>query len=177
MGLFDKLFVVEETETSRPVAVPMESNETQAVSAEVSSTESVVSSIYAQNDLVEEADSIYAVSKLMETLPKEMSTPKMQQTISGILAVTQKSIPDLLADGHKRIEVLTAACNAVIAERTAEIECANADIEQLKLAIEAAEKVIKHAEDVVEATKHQVEDEVAVIEKLLKFSEGMVAAE
>lgn len=177
MGLFDKLFVVEETETSRPVAVPMESNETQAVSAEVSSTESVVSSIYAQNDLVEEADSIYAVSKLMETLPKEMSTPKMQQTISGILAVTQKSIPDLLADGNKRIEVLTAACNAVIAERTAEIECANADIEQLKLAIEAAERVIKHAEDVVEATKHQVEDEVAVIEKLLKFSEGMVAAE
>lgn len=177
MGLFDKLFVVEETETSRPVAVPMESNETQAVSAEVSSTESVVSSIYAQNDLVEEADSIYAVSKLMETLPKEMSTPKMQQTISGILAVTQKSIPDLLADGHKRIEVLTAACNAVIAERTAEIECANADIEQLKLAIEAAEKVIKHAEDVMEATKHQVEDEVAVIEKLLKFSEGMVATE
>lgn len=177
MGLFDKLFVVEETEASRPVAVPMESNETQAVSAEVSSTESVVSSIYAQNDLVEEADSIYAVSKLMETLPKEMSTPKMQQTISGILAVTQKSIPALLADGHKRIEVLTTACNAVIAERTAEIECANADIEQLKLAIEAAEKVIKHAEDVVEATKHQVEDEVAVIEKLLKFSEGMVAAE
>ena len=127
--------------------------------------------------MADEGNSIYAVSKLINTLPKEMTTPKMQQTIAGILAVTQKSIPALIADAHNRIDVLKAACASIVMERTHEIECANSDIEKLKQAIEVAQKVIKNAEDIREATEKQISDEIEEIEKLIKFSEGMVNAE
>lgn len=175
MSLFDKFFTVESVDSKNTATVPVAHAETVAVNAVVETTESVVAKIYAQNELSEEGNSIYAVSKLMNTLPKEMTTPKMQQTIAGILAVTEKSVPALIADAHKRIEVLNAARDNVIAERTEEIVGATSDIERLKQAIEAAEKVIKNAEDVMEATKHQIADEVEELEKLVKFSEGLVS--
>lgn len=177
MGLFDKLFTVETVDAKDVVNTAAESIQDQAVNAEVSSVEGVVSKIYTMNELADEGNSIYAVSKLMNTLPKEMTTQKMQQTIAGILAVTEKSVPALIADAHKRIEVLSAARDSVVAERTAEVSSASADIERLKQAIEVAQKVIKNAEDVMEATKLQVSDEIEVIEKLIKFSEGMVTVE
>lgn len=177
MGLFDKLFTVESVDSEQASPVPAEPAEHKAISAVVETAESVVSKIYAQNEMGDEGNSIYAVSKLMNTLPKEMSTPNMQKTIAGILAVTEKSVPALIADAHKRIDVLNAARDSVVAERTAEIDGANADIERLKQAIEAAQKVIKNAEDVMDATKQQIADEVEEIEKLIKFSEGMVEQE
>ena len=175
MSLFDKLFTVETVDSKNTATAPIATAEPVAVNAVVNTAEGVVAKIYAQNELSEDGNSIYAVSKLMNTLPKEMTTPKMQQTIAGILAVTEKSVPALIADAHKRIEVLNAARDTVIAERTEEIVCATSDIERLKQAIEVAEKVIKNAEDVMEATKHQIADEVEELEKLVKFSEGMVS--
>lgn len=175
MSLFDKLFTVESVDSKNTATAPIATAEPVAVNAVVNTAEGVVAKIYAQNELSEEGNSIYAVSKLMNTLPKEMTTPKMQQTIAGILAVTEKSVPALIADAHKRIEVLNAARDTVIAERTEEIVSATSDIERLKQAIEVAEKVIKNAEDVMEATKHQIADEVEELEKLVKFSEGMVS--
>ena len=174
MSLFVKLGWVEEepkTVSAEPVAevIPVEK-----VDANVSSVENIVANVYAQNNLSDESNSIYAVSKLMNTLPKEMTTKKMQETIAGILAVTEKSVPSLIQDAKNRIEVLNAACESVVAERTNEIDSANADIEKLKQAIESAQKVIKSAEDIREATKQQIAAEVDVIEKLIEFSEGMV---
>lgn len=173
MSLFEKLGLIEK-EASEPAPVE-EVVVTEEVDANISSAENVVTAVYAQNELSDESNSIYAVSKLMNTLPKEMTTQKMQHTIAGILAVTEKSVPALIQDAHKRIEVLNAACEAVVSERTAEIDGANADIEKLKQAIEAAQKVIKNAEDIREATKQQIAAEVEEIEKLIKFSEGMVS--
>ena len=177
MSLFDKFFTVESVDSKNIATAPVAHVETVAVNAVVETTESVVAKIYAQNELSEEGNSIYSVSKLMNTLPKEMTTVKMQQTIAGILAVTGKSIPDLIADGHRRIDVLNAACEAIIAERTEVIAGATTDIERLKQAIEVAEKVIKEAQDIIEATKGQVADEVDDIKKLVEFSEGMVSQE
>ena len=162
MSLFDKFFTVESVDSKNTATAPVAHAETVAVNAVVETTE---------------GNSIYSVSKLMNTLPKEMTTVKMQQTIAGILAVTGKSIPDLIADGHRRIDVLNAACEAIIAERTEVIAGATTDIERLKQAIEVAEKVIKEAQDIIEATKGQVADEVDDIKKLVEFSEGMVSQE
>lgn len=174
MSLFVKLGLIEEesNETANePIADVVE---TEKVDANINSIENVVANVYAQNDLADASNSIYAVSKLMDTLPKEMTTKNMQQTIAGILAVTEKNVPDLIQDAYRRIEVLKAACANVVAERTSEIDGANADIEKLKQAIEAAQKVIKNAEDIREATKQQIATEIEEIEKLIKFSEGMV---
>ena len=177
MGLFDKLFTVETVDSEHKAAAPVEGANVESVKAEVVSSEGVVAKIYEMNNMSDEGDSIYAVSKLMNTLPKEMATATMQQTIAGILAVTAKSVPALIEDAHKRVEILNSACAQVEAERTAEIAVANSDIERMKQAIEVAHKVIKNAEDVMEATKRQIAEEVEEIEKLIKFSEGMVSKE
>ena len=175
MSLFERWGLIEK-EPKETDAVPIAQVVTaEEVDVKINSVESIVTAIYAQNEMSDESNSIYAVSKLMNTLPKEMTTAKMQQTIAGILAVTEKSVPALIQDAQRRIEVLNAACVTVVDERTAEINDANADIERLKQAIEAAQKVIKNAEDIREATKQQIEAEVEEIQKLIKFSEGMVS--
>lgn len=174
MSIFEKLFVVEKTDVQPKVVAAESDAATEKVVSVVNSSENIVNSIYEQNELTDDGNSIFSVSKLMNTLPKEMTTQKMQQTIAGILAVTDKQIPDLIADGCKRINVLNAAREAVVQQRTEEIERANSDIERLKQAIEAAQKLIKKAEDIREATEREIADEVEVIEKLIKFSEGMV---
>lgn len=84
-----------------------------------------------------------------------------------------KTISALLEDAEKRLEVLSAAQNKIVAERTAEIETANADIETLKGAIEAANIKIKEGEDIIAATKKSVEDEATVISDLVEFCNGM----
>ena len=174
MSLFGKLFTIEDAE-STPAATQPANVATDPVVAVVSSVDSIVATIYEQNNLSDTSDSIYAVGKLMGTLPKEMTTQKMQETVAGILAVTEKSVPVLLCDAHKRIEVLNSAKDSIVAERTSEIERANADIECLKQAIESAQKVIKNAETVIDAVQKQVSDEVEGIMKLVQFSEGMVS--
>ena len=174
MSLFGKLFTIENVEAA-PEAVKPANIAADPVVAVVSSVDSVVATIYEQNDLSDTTDSIYAVGKLMGTLPKEMTTQKMQQTVAGILAVTEKSVPALIIDAKKRIDVLNAAKESIVAERTAEIERANADIECLKQAIESAQKVIKNAEGVIDAVNQQISDEVEGIMKLVQFSEGMVS--
>lgn len=174
MSLFVKLGWIEE-ETQEGSNVPVaDVAETEKIDANIDSKENIVATVYAQNNLEDVSNSIYAVGKLIGTLPKEMTTQKMQETIAGILVVTEKSVPALIQDAKKRIGVLNAACASVVAERTAEIECANADIEKLKQAIEVAQKVIKNAGDIREATKQQIAEEVEEIEKLIEFSEGMV---
>ena len=174
MGLFEKWGLIEKETPETADATVTQAVITEDVDANINSAENIVTAVYEQNDLSDESNSIYAVSKLMNTLPKEMTTQKMQQTIAGILAVTEKSVPTLIQDAQKRIEVLNAACEAVVNQRTAEIDGANADIERLKQAIEVAQRVIKNAEDIREATKQQIAAEVEEIEKLIKFSEGMV---
>lgn len=176
MSLFGKLFTIEDGNVA-PVATQPANEPVEPVTAVVDSVDSVVASIYEQNNLSDTSDSIYAIGKLIGTLPKEMTTQKMQETVAGILAVTEKSIPALLCDAHKRIDVLNAAKDSIVAERTAEIERANADIECLKQAIESAQKLIKNAETVIDAVQKQISDEVEGIMKLVQFSEGMVNRE
>jgi hypothetical protein len=76
-------------------------------------------------------------------------------------------------DAEDRLNILVAAKNKSIAEKDTVIESAKADIEDLKKAIEAANIIIQHAEEVKESIAKSVSDEVAVIEELVKFCEGM----
>lgn len=147
------------------------------VDAEIGSTENIVDEIYGQNNLSDKSNSIYTVQALIATLPAEMTTAKKQATVAGILAVSGKSISSLLEDASKRLEILDAAQNKIISERTAEIETANADIETLKGAIEAANIKIKESEDLIAATKKSVDDEVSAISELVDFCNGMEGKE
>jgi LPS O-antigen subunit length determinant protein (WzzB/FepE family) len=110
---------------------------------------------------------------LIDTLPDEMTTAKKQSTVSGILMVSGKSVNNLLDDAQNRIDVLCAARDKIVDDRTNEIAVANADIEELKKAIEIATIRIKEAEGIISATKDSVGDEINAIDNLIKFCEGM----
>lgn len=165
-----------------PVDVPQEpSNDLPApevlVDAEINSASNIVDEIYSQNNLSDKNDSIYTVRALIDTLPTEMTTAKKQATVAGILAVSGKLVTTLMDDASKRLDVLAAAREKILAEQNSEIEAATADIETLKEAIEAANVKIKNSEEIITATKKSVEDEVSAISELVEFCEGMGAKE
>lgn len=177
MGLFERLGLVEREMAEIPeMEVPALSSEVEIdVDAEIDSAANVVDEIYEQNELSDKSNSIYTVQALIATLPAEMTTVKKQGTVAGILAVSGKSIASLKDDATNRRDILFAAQEKVVSERTDEINVAKNDIEALKAAIEAAEIKIKNAEDIIAATKKSVEDEIAVIDELVEFCNGMEA--
>ena len=171
MSLLEKWGLIEreEADVSTQITEPfvVEAN------VEINSTENVVDEIYAQNGMSSKDDSIYAVQSFIDTLPAEMTTAKKQSSVYGILKVTGKSVESLLADANNRIGVLTSAKDKVLVEKDAVIDAAKNDIEELKKAIEAANIVINNAEAIKESTAKAVSDEIAAIEELVKFCEGM----
>ena len=173
MGFFEKLGLVEREEEVVPVAIePVKEPEVE-VDSEINSAANVVDEIYAQNDLSDKSNSIYTVQALIDTLPDEMTTAKKQSTVSGILMVSGKSVNDLLNDAQNRIDVLCAARDKIIGDRTHEIMISNSDIEELKKAIEVATIRIKEAEEIISATKESIGNEINAIDNLVKFCEGM----
>ena len=173
MSFLKKLGLVEEEAPIVPVATEPVQDLEPEVDAEINSTTNVVDEIYAQNDLSDKSNSIYTVQALIDTLPDEMTTAKKQSTVSGILMVSGKSIDNLLNDAQNRIDILCAARDKIVSDRTDEIAVASNDIEELKRAIEVATIKIKEAEDIIAATKQSVDEEIGAIDNLVKFCEGM----
>lgn len=173
MGFLEKWGLIEREDVDVQVPVVMPETTTVEANAEINSTENVIDEIYAQNGMSNKDNSIYAVQSFIDTLPAEMTTAKKQNSVYGILKVTGKSVDSLLMDAEDRMRILTAARDKSIAEKDAVINSSKADIEELKKAIEAANIIIQHAEEVKESIAKSVSDEVAVIEELVKFCEGM----
>lgn len=179
MGLFEKMGLFERVseETTAPTTTAEEAVKTEEikpeVNAEIKSAVNIVDEIYAQNDLSDKSNSIFTVQALINTLPEEMSTATKQSTVSGILAVSGKSVEHLVDDALKRTSALNAACDKINNDRTLEIQNIKADIEELKKAIECANIKIKEAEDIISATNESVHDEVKIINDLIEFCKGM----
>ena len=173
MSFLEKWGLIEREDVD--VQIPVQTTEAPTVeaNAEINSTENVIDEIYAQNGMSNKDNSIYAVQSFIDTLPAEMTTAKKQASVYGILKVTGKSVDGLLMDAEDRLNMLVAARNKSIAEKDEVIDSAKADIEELKRAIEAANIIIQHAEEVKESIAKSVSDEIAVIEELVKFCEGM----
>lgn len=173
MSFLKRLGLVEDNEPVVPVVVEQTHEQVVEVDAEINSATNVVDEIYAQNELSDKSNSIYTVQALIDTLPDEMTTAKKQSTVHGILMVSGKSVNSLLDDAQNRIDILCAARDKIVADRTDEIAVASADIEALKQAIEVATIKIKEAEEIIAATKDSIGDEINAIDNLVKFCEGM----
>ena len=174
MGFFEKLGLVErEVAPVVPVVPEVIADPEIEVDAEINSAVNVVDEIYAQNDLSDRSNSIYTVQALIDTLPDEMTTARKQSTVSGILMVSGKSVTSLLNDAQNRIDVLRAARDKIVDDRTNEINATSADIEELKKAIEIATIKIKEAEEIIAATNESIGNEIGAIDNLIKFCEGM----
>ena len=173
MGLLEKWGLVEREDIDVQVPVAMSEAPTVEANAEIHSTENVIDEIYAQNGMSNKDNSIYAVQSFIDTLPAEMTTAKKQSSVYGILKVTGKSVDSLLLDAEDRVNIIAAANNKIVKEQDEIINTAKADIEELKKAIEAANITIQHAEEIKESTIKAVDDEIKVINELVKFCEGM----
>jgi hypothetical protein len=173
MSFLEKLGLIEREEVETPVTVPVAESPVVDANVEINSTENVIDEIYAQNDLSNKDNSIYAVQSFIDTLPSEMTTAKKQNSVYGILKVTGKSVNSLMMDANNRICILSDAKSKIFEEKNAIINSAKNDIEELKKAIEAANIVINNAEAIKESTAKAVNDEIEVIEELVKFCEGM----
>lgn len=173
MSFLKKLGLIEDNEPIVPVDTEPVQESVVEVDAEINSSANVVDEIYAQNELSDKGNSIYTIQALIDTLPDEMTTAKKQSTVYGILMVSGKSVNSLLDDAQNRIDVLCAARDKIVGDRTDEIAVANSDIEELKRAIEIATIKIKEAEEIIAATKNSVDDEISAIDNLIKFCEGM----
>ena len=173
MSFLERLGLIEREDVD--VKIPVTMSEVPAVeaNAEINSTENVIDEIYAQNGMSNKDNSIYAVQSFIDTLPAEMTTAKKQSSVYGILKVTGKSVDSLLMDAEERVNILVSARDKSIAEKDEIINSSKADIEALKQAIEAANIVIQHAEEVKESITKSVSDEIAAIDELVKFCEGM----
>ena len=173
MSILERLGLIEREDV--PVQAPVQMSEAPVVeaNAEITSTENVIDEIYAQNGMSNKDNSIYAVQSFIDTLPAEMTTVKKQSSVYGILKVTGKSVDGLLLDAEDRINILAAARNKIFDENDMAINTAKADIEELKKAIEAANIIINRAEEIKDSTAKAVSDEIAAIEELVKFCEGM----
>ena len=173
MSFLERLGLIEREDVGVEEPVKMPEMPTVEANAEITSTENVIDEIYAQNGMSNKENSIYAVQSFIDTLPAEMTTVKKQSSVYGILKVTGKSVDSLLMDAANRVGVLSAANNKIIRENDEVINTAKADIEELKKAIEAANITIKNAEEIKESTIKAVDDEIKVIDELVKFCEGM----
>lgn len=173
MSWLEKIGLVEREEVVTDVVYSTEVVQEVEVDAEINSATNIVEEIYAQNDLSDRSNSIYTVQALIDTLPEEMTTAKKQSTVSGILSVSGKSVADLISDAAKRVDILCAAQDKIVTERSDEIAAANDDIEELKKAIESATIRIKDAENIIAATKQAVSNEVKAIDALIDFCGGM----
>ena len=173
MSFLERLGLIEREEVEAPIPVPVVESPAIEANVEINSTENVVNEIYAQNDLSNKDNSIYAVQSFIDTLPSEMTTAKKQSSVYGILKVTGKSVASLMMDANNRICILSDAKSKILEEKDAIINAAKNDIEDLKKAIEAANIVINNAEAIKESTAKAVSDEIDAIEELVKFCEGM----
>lgn len=173
MSFLERLGLIEREDVDVQAPVKMPEMPTVEANAEITSTENLIDEIYAQNDMSNKDNSIYAVQSFIDTLPAEMTTAKKQASVYGILKVTGKSVDSLLLDAEDRVNILAAANNKIVKEQDEIINTAKADIEELKKAIEAANITIQHAEEIKESTIKSVDDEIGFINELIKFCEGM----
>ena len=173
MSFLEKWGLIEREDVDVPAPVRVSEPPVVETNVEITSTENVIDEIYAQNDLSNKDNSIYAVQSFIDTLPSEMTTAKKQSSVYGILKVTGKPVESLMMDANNRMCILSDAKSKIFAEKNAIIEAAKNDIEELKKAIEAANIVINNAEAIKESTAKAVNDEIEAIEELVKFCEGM----
>ena len=132
-----------------------------------------IKSIYAEGSVTED-NSIFKIKAFMDVLPAEMTTLKKQTSIAGILQVNGIDVDELILDGQVRQKVLDATRVAITDESLAVINEAESDIENLKGLIEKAEATIANAKKRIDDSTTAIKNEIAAIDELLEFADGIV---
>jgi hypothetical protein len=175
MNLFEKLGLVERDEAiNRMASLPVEevitSVPTEAV-IDISkvNVDTLITEVYAQNNLSDMTKSIFKVKELSDTLPTEMRTDIKKTTVLGILKVSGLNVDEIISDGMSRIVILDNAKIQIVSECDTKISDANIEIERLKGEIEELQKISALTEAEKNQSVQLIDSETLVIEALYKF--------
>lgn len=138
----------------------------------VNSVDTLLSDIYAANNLHELGESIFKVEEVSNSLPKEMVTDTKRTSVLSILSSFGLNATMVIEDGETRINILksvneqiTTECNTDITEKENKIEDLKREIEALECSIAADNEKMKESDNLISG-------EIQRITKLIDFIGG-----
>lgn len=174
MGFLKGLFV-EEIPNEEEVYVT-ESNYVEEENVEVEldsvNTDTLITDIYAQNELFDKTKSIFKVEELINSLPKEMVTETKKASVLATLGVFGLTVTDVTLDGECRVDVLRGVLDKILSEGNGTITSKEVEIEEHKKEIARLEKEISEQKNEMKVSEDTINTEISRITNLVKFVEG-----
>lgn len=174
MGFFKGLFVEEIPNEEEMYEVESSYVEEENVEVELDSvnTDTLITDIYAQNELFDKTKSIFKVEELINSLPKEMVTETKKASVLATLGVFGLTVTDVTLDGENRIDVLSGVLTKILGEGNDTVTSKEAEIEEHKIEIARLEKEISDQKTEMKVSEDTINAEISRITSLVKFVEG-----
>lgn len=174
MGFLKGLFVEEIPNEEEMYEVESSYVEEENVEVELDSvnTETLITDIYAQNELFDKTKSIFKVEELINSLPKEMVTETKKASVLATLGVFGLTVTDVTLDGENRIDVLSGVLTKILGEGNDTVTSKEAEIEEHKKEIARLEKEISEQKNEMKVSEDTINTEISRITSLVKFVEG-----
>ena len=174
MGFLKGLFVEEIPNEEEMYEVESSYVEEENVEVELDSvnTDTLITDIYAQNELFDKTKSIFKVEELINSLPKEMVTETKKASVLATLGVFGLTVTDVTLDGESRIDVLSGVLSKILNEGNDTVASKEAEIEEHKKEIARLEKEISDQKTEMKVSEDTINTEIGRITSLVKFVEG-----
>lgn len=174
MGFLKGLFVEEIPNEEEMYEVESSYVEEENVEVELDSvnTDTLITDIYAQNELFDKTKSIFKVEELINSLPKEMVTETKKSSVLATLGVFGLTVTDVTLDGESRIDVLSGVLTKILGEGNDTVMSKEAEIEEHKKEIARLEKEISDQKTEMKVSEDTINTEISRITSLVKFVEG-----
>lgn len=174
MGFLKGLFVEEIPNEEEMYEVESSYVEEENVEVKLDSvnTETLITDIYAQNELFDKTKSIFKVEELINSLPKEMVTETKKASVLATLGVFGLTVTDVTLDGENRIDVLSGVLTKILGEGNDTVTSKEVEIEEHKKEIARLEKEISDQKTEMKVSEDTINAEISRITSLVKFVEG-----
>lgn len=128
-----------------------------------------VEGVYEANHLKDTSKSIFQVSILRNTLPKEMLNEVKKTTVTSIMSSFNLTVDEVVEDGEKRVKVLDAALNSTVSGLEDQNNSLFSEIEELKAQINQKETEIAANKDIIKNASEAANEEISRINELINF--------
>lgn len=112
---------------------------------------------------------IFKVKEFKDALPSNMSNDLMKQSVLGILKASNLSVEDLIQDGNKRIEIISANQQKLINDTNDYISNMENKIETLSKEIEDSKDLINNKKMYLEKQNQLLDEEQNNIKSIINF--------
>lgn len=112
---------------------------------------------------------IFKVKEFKDALPSNMSNDLMKQSVLGILKASNLSVEDLIRDGNKRLEIISANQQKLINDTNDYISNMENKIETLSKEIEDSKDLINNKKMYLEKQNQLLDEEQNNIKSIINF--------